>query len=58
MVDATLPREREPCLPGDRLRTPNVELVIEAGVTTAIDVLDTAHRRVQPLLNNHAHVFY
>jgi len=58
MMDAALPREWEPCLPGDRLRTPNVELGIEAGVATAIDVLETSHCRVKPLLNHHTLVFY
>jgi len=58
MMDAALPREWEPCLPGDRLRTPNMELGIEAGVATAIDVLETSHRREKPLLNHHPHVFY
>jgi len=58
MMDAALPREWEPCLPGVRVRTPNVEVGIEAGVVTAIDVLKTLHRRVKPLLNHHAHVFY
>jgi hypothetical protein len=58
MVNTALPIEWEPGLPGDWLRTANVELVIQAGISTSIDVLNAELRRVEPLLDHQAHIFY